>query len=210
MSTLEQREIPPWEVAVVVAVAQQGFDKAPLVAPVVVVQEAVELPEVAAYVRSLGRVNSVRVFKDLVESKHMIRRDGAYVQSPKMAKGAVWFVPEVVDGKRRLLATEEGQALLRKLKASGVLTKMKTEKAASPEEKAAKAVRWAGTKAAYAKFRAQRKVNRMAKRELVVANRPAALAELDEVIEASIAKRTAKREKCRADAKVTQLQRESI
>jgi hypothetical protein len=163
---------------------------APVVSPVVPLAPPDGLPEIGAFVRSLGRVNSTMVFKDLVQSGHLFRKAGKYMQNPKKAGKARWFLQPVKEGKHALLVTEEGQALLRQLKRDGTLTKAKTKVPLTARQKELRETKRA--------LKAQQKAEKAA---ALVASQPEVLANLDATIEASIAKRADRKRRMSASSK---------
>jgi hypothetical protein len=163
---------------------------APVASPVVPIASPDGLPEIGAFVRSLGRVNSTMIFQDLVQSGHLFRRAGKYVQNPKKAGKARWFIQTVKDGKHALLVTEEGQALLRQLKRDGTLTKAKTKVPLTARQKELRETKRA--------LKAQQKAEKAA---ALAASQPEVLANLDATIEASIAKRADRKQRASASSK---------
>lgn len=154
--------------------------------PVVKREVAEDLPELAAYVRELGRVNSVMVFKDLEKAGYLVRLEGRYQQCKKKAGKQQWFLSFGNAGRHELRVTVSGQALLKTLKRNRTLTKVKTPQPLKPHQQVKRATKAAQKRALKAKLKA-------AKATALAASQSEVMAELDRVIEASASRRAARR-----------------
>ncbi len=140
------------------------------------------LPEIGAFVRTLGGLNSVAIFKDLVAADLMVYRAGRYQQRVRKAGDAEWFRSVKAGRVHVVYVTPAGQDILRQLNRDGKLTKALTKQPLTPRQK-----------------RAREKARKVAmeKREMqqaaLVANRAAVLSKLDQTIENCIERRAGSR-----------------
>lgn len=145
-----------------------------------------DLPEIRAFVRSLGGLNSIAIFKDLSAAGLMSRRAGRYQQRPRRPGDVEWFRSVKVGGEHSVFVTPAGQGLLKQLKKNGKLTKALTKSPLTPRQKTARE----RTREATRKRSAERKA-------ALVKRQPEVLARLDAVIQASIERREARVAKLR-------------
>lgn len=143
-----------------------------------------ELPEIGAFVRSLGGLNSVAIFKDLVAADLMTHRAGRYQQRSRRAGDVEWFRSVKAGRGHTVYVTPAGQELITQLKKDGRLTKALTKQPLTPQQKKARE-----------KARKAAKDKREAERAALAANQPAVLAKLEQTIDECIQRRGALRER---------------
>ncbi|AMU14610.1 hypothetical protein K6Y74_38330 [Burkholderia cenocepacia] len=143
-----------------------------------------DLPEISAFVRSLGGLNSVAIFKDLLAADLLTHRAGHYQQRSRRSGDAEWFRSVKMYRGHALYVTPAGQELIKQLKKDGRLTKALTKQPLTPQQKKARE-----------KARKVAKDKREAARAALAANQPAVLAKLDQTIEECIHRRGALRER---------------
>ncbi|OXI21866.1 hypothetical protein [Burkholderia sp. AU15512] len=143
-----------------------------------------DLPEISAFVRSLGGLNSVAIFKDLLAADLLTHRVGHYQQRSRRSGDAEWFRSVKVDRSHVLYVTPAGQELIKQLKKDGRLTKALTKQPLTPQQKRARE-----------RARKVAKDKREAERAALAASQPAVLAKLDQTIEECIQRRGALRER---------------
>lgn len=145
------------------------------------------LPELGAFARRLGSLNSLMIFKDLVAAGYLMRRDGRYVPCKAQAGEPRHFVSVTgLDGRHELRVTPAGEALLRELKRAGTLTKAKTPKPLTASQRDQRTIK----RQQQAEARALKKAEDAA---ALAISKAAALVTMEETIKASIAKREAAR-----------------
>lgn len=149
-----------------------------------------DLPEIGAFVRTLGGLNSVAIFKDLVAADLMVHRAGRYQQRSRKAGDVEWFRSVKVGRVHVVYVTPVGQDLIRQLKRDGKLTKALTKQPLTPQQKKR---REKARKVAMEKLKAQKAA--------VVASQPAVLAKLEQTIDGCIKRRAAHRERLTAVGK---------
>ncbi|WP_322073759.1 hypothetical protein [Burkholderia cepacia] len=143
-----------------------------------------DLPEIGAFVRSLGGLNSVAIFKDLVAADLMTHRAGRYQQRSRRTGDVEWFRSVKVGRGHALYVTPAGQELITQLKKDGRLTKALTKQPLTPQQKKARE-----------KARKVARDKREAETAALAANQPAVLAKLEQTIEECIQRRRALRER---------------
>ncbi|WP_175999335.1 hypothetical protein [Burkholderia stabilis] len=143
-----------------------------------------DLPEIGAFVRNLGGLNSVAIFKDLVAADLMAHRAGRYQQRFRRPGDVEWFRSVKVGRSRMVYVTPAGQELITQLKKDGRLTKALTKQPLTPQQRKARE-----------KARKAAKDKREAQRRALVASQPAVLAKLEQTIEECIQRRGAFRER---------------
>ncbi|RQT46839.1 hypothetical protein DF050_27175 [Burkholderia cepacia] len=143
-----------------------------------------DLPEISAFVRSLGGLNSVAIFKDLLAADLLTHRAGHYQQRSRRHGDAEWFRSVKVDRGRALYVTPAGQELIKQLKKDGRLTKALTKQPLTPQQKKARE-----------RARKAAKDKREAEKAALVASQPAVLTALEQTIEECIQRRGALRER---------------
>ena len=143
-----------------------------------------DLPEIGAFVRSLGGLNSVAIFKDLVAADLMTRRTGRYQQRPRQAGDVEWFRSVKVGPGHAVYVTPAGQELIKQLKKEGRLTKALTRQPLTAQQKARRA-----------RTRKAAKEKQEAQKAALAANQPVVLAKLEQTIEECIQRRGALRER---------------
>ncbi|MGU7843666.1 hypothetical protein ACV22V_29860 [Burkholderia sp. AW33-5] len=145
---------------------------------------AADLPEIGAFVRSLGGLNSVAIFKDLVAVDLMTHRAGRYQQRSRRSGDVEWFRSVKLGRGHTVYVTPAGQGLIVQLKRDGKLTKALTKQPLTPQQKKARE-----------KARKVARDKREAERTALAANQPAVLAKLEQTIEECIQRRGALRER---------------
>ncbi|WP_321808871.1 hypothetical protein [Burkholderia sp. BCC1993] len=143
-----------------------------------------DLPEISAFVRSLGGLNSVAIFKNLLAADLLTHRAGHYQQRSRRHGDAEWFRSVRVGRSHALYVTPAGQELIKQLKKDGRLTKALTKQPLTPQQKKARE-----------KARKVARDKREAERAALAANQPAVLAKLEQTIEECIQRRGALRER---------------
>ncbi|KVD83757.1 hypothetical protein WS63_27545 [Burkholderia stagnalis] len=149
-----------------------------------------DLPEIGAFVRILGGLNSVAIFKDLVAADLMTHRAGRYQQRSRKTGDVEWFRSVKVGRGHAVFVTPAGQDLIRQLEKDGKLTKALTKQPLTPRQKRE---REKARKVAREKREAQKVAQAM--------SRPAVLAKLDQTIDGCIERRVAARERRLSAAK---------
>ncbi|NHV31732.1 hypothetical protein [Burkholderia sp. D-99] len=141
-----------------------------------------DLPEIGAFVRTLGGINSVAIFKDLVAADRMVHRTGRYQQRSRKTGDVEWFRSVKVGRGHVVYVTPDGQELIRQLKKDGKLTKALTKQPLTPRQKRERE-----------KARKVAREKREAQEVAQAVSRPAVLAKLDQTIEGCIERRAAAR-----------------
>ncbi|KVN75937.1 hypothetical protein WT15_20555 [Burkholderia stagnalis] len=149
-----------------------------------------DLPEIGAFVRSMGGLNSVAIFKDLVAADLMTHRAGRYQQRSRKTGDVEWFRSVKVGRGHAVYVTRAGQDLIRQLKKDGKLTKALTKQPLTPRQKRERE-----------KARKVAKEKREAQKVAQAVSRPAVLAKLDQTIDGCIERRAAARERRSSAAK---------
>ncbi|MFM0347666.1 hypothetical protein [Paraburkholderia sp. RL17-347-BIC-D] len=146
-----------------------------------------DLPELGAFVRRLGSLNSLMIFKDLVTAGYLLKREGRYATCKATAGEPVYFISATAsDGRHQVHVTPAGEALLRELKRAGKLTRAKTLKPLTAAQRDQRAIK-----------RKQEKADRALKKAedaaALATSKAEALAKMEQTIKTSIAKREAAR-----------------
>ncbi|WP_250537440.1 hypothetical protein [Caballeronia sp. AZ10_KS36] len=176
----------------------RAADRLPLKAPEVKPGDAPsvsssDLPELAEFVRTLGRVNRIYIHKDLHKAGYLVRIGGRYVEAGRRGKRQSYFANATINGRHTLLVTKAGQGLLGELLVGGKLTLL-TKGHLTEQEREQRS-------AQVRKLRAARAETKFRKKLALEAKQPQVLAELDAKIEDSIARRASARARMSAASK---------
>ena len=146
-----------------------------------------DLPELGAFARRLGSLNSLMIFKDLVTAGYLVKREGRYATCKATGGEPVYFVSATAsDGRHQVHVTPAGEALLRELKRAGKLTKAKTPKPLTAAQRDQRAIK----RQQEAEVRALKKTEDAA---ALAISKAAALEKTQQTIQTSIVKRAAAR-----------------
>jgi hypothetical protein len=145
------------------------------------------LPELGSFVRRLGSLNSLMIFRDLMTAGYLVKREGRYATCKATACEPLYFVSATAsDGRHQVHVTPAGEALLRELKRAGKLTKAKTPKSLTTAQRDQRAIK----RKREAEARALKKAEDAA---ALVISKAASLEKMQQTIQTSIVKRAAAR-----------------